>query len=210
MMKQYKKDIILTTLITLLPIFIGLILWNQLPNQIAIHFDFSGTPNNFVNKPIAIAGLPLFMAIIHLFCIFVTLHDPKKQDIGTKMLKVVFWIIPLLSNIVSLSILYYAYNPTFRMTFIVYLSIGILFIILGNYMSKTHQNYTVGIRLPWTLNSRENWNKTHRFASKLWVFSGIILMINSILNNPFLFIIAIIISGIIPMIYSFILYKKGI
>ena len=86
MMKQYKKIIIITTLITLLPIFIGLILWNQLPNQIAIHFDFSGTPDQFVNKFLAITLVPLFMTLVHLFSIFVTLHDPKKQNIRNKML----------------------------------------------------------------------------------------------------------------------------
>ncbi len=210
MMKQYKKIIIITTLITLLPIFIGLILWNQLPNQIAIHFDFSGTPDQFVNKFLAITLVPLFMTLVHLFSIFVTLHDPKKQNIGNKMLNIIFWIIPFFANITQLSIIYYTLNTKFNVCFIPFLSIGFLFIILGNYMSKTHQNYTVGIKIPWTLNSRENWNKTHRFASKLWMLSGVILLINCFLNIPWILFVVILITVIFPMIYSFILYKKGI
>ena len=77
-------------------------------------------------------------------------------------------------------------------------------------MSKSHQNYTVGIKLPWTLNSEENWNRTHRLAGKLWIFAGILFIGNIFFQNwqiPFVVTIAVV---IIPMIYSFLLYKKGI
>ena len=56
--------------------------------------------------------------------------------------------------------------------------LGVLFMILGNYMTKTHQNYTIGIKLPWTLNSTENWNKTHRLASRLYALAGAILILS--------------------------------
>ena len=47
--------------------------------------------------------------------------------------------------------------------------IGVMFVIMGNYMHKIKQNYSVGIKLPWTLNSEENWNRTHRLGSWLFV-----------------------------------------
>lgn len=43
MIKQHKKMLILTSVITLLPIFIGLLLWRQLPASVATHF---GVDNN--------------------------------------------------------------------------------------------------------------------------------------------------------------------
>ena len=39
MKKELKKTLTLTTIITLLPILVGLIYWNQLPEKMAIHFD---------------------------------------------------------------------------------------------------------------------------------------------------------------------------
>ena len=87
--------------------------------------------------------------------------------------------------------------------------VGLMFIIMGNYMSKNRQNYTVGIRIPWTLGNEENWDRTHRFASKLWVIGGIIFVINAFIQSIYVLGIVIFMAGIIPVIYSFVLYKKG-
>lgn len=40
--KKYKATIIITSLITLLPILLGLIIWNKLPDQIATHWGADG------------------------------------------------------------------------------------------------------------------------------------------------------------------------
>ena len=58
-----------------------------------------------------------------------------------------------------------------------------MFIGLGNYMPKLKQNYTIGIKVPWTLNSEENWNMTHRMAGKVYVVAGVISIIIALLNN---------------------------
>lgn len=49
-------------------------------------------------------------------------------------------------------------------------------------MSKIRQNYTVGIRLPWTLSSEDNWDKTHRLAGKLWIVGGVLVLFNVFLK----------------------------
>lgn len=93
---------------------------------------------------------------------------------------------------------------------IVSVIVGSIFIIMGNYMSKNRQNYTVGIKLPWTLNSQENWNRTHRMASKLWIVSGFVVLINIFMNSIAVVLVVICASALLPMIYSFVLYKRGI
>lgn len=209
-MKEYKKQIILTSVITVIPMLIGLLLWNRLPNTIATHFGTGNVPNGWSSKIFTVLGMPVMLLAIHLFSVLVTLNDPKKQNIGKKMLTFVFWIVPIVSLIVSLSIYGYALKMPVNIGMFANLIVGLVFIVSGNYMSKNRQNYTVGIKLPWTLNSQENWNRTHRLASKLWILAGVIAIIDIFLDSVIVIGVTIAVLVVIPMAYSFILYKKGI
>ena len=85
-------------------------------------------------------------------------------------------------------------------------------------MPKLKQNYTIGIKVPWTLNSEENWNMTHRMAGKLYVIAGVISIIIALLNNVLsdevtiiIFMVVFLVTGIGSVAYSFWLYKvKGL
>lgn len=79
MMKKYKKQLILSSIVTLLPILIGLFLWNRLPDTIATHFGSDNVANGWSSKPFVVFGLPLILLGIHLFCLFTTMNDPKKK-----------------------------------------------------------------------------------------------------------------------------------
>ena len=103
-------------------------------------------------------------------------------------------------------------------TMVVFFIIGVMFIGLGNYMPKLKQNYTIGIKVPWTLNSEENWNMTHRMAGKVYVVAGVISIIIALLNNVLsdevtiiIFMAVFLVTGIGSVAYSFWLYKvKGL
>lgn len=176
-MKMNKKLLALTSIVILLPMIWGLIIWKQLPNQISIHFNLAGQANNFQSKPLAVFGLPLFLLLVHLFVIFVTARDPKNQTMNKKMGKVIYWLTP----IVSVSVFYLIYSKALGSTtnpsIVVSALLGLIFVMMGNYMPKLKVNHTVGIRLPWTLQSEDNWHKTHRLAGKLWVLGGLILLL---------------------------------
>lgn len=209
-MKEYKKQIILTSIITVIPMLIGILLWDRLPDTMATHFGTGNVPNGWSSKIFTVLGMPIMLLAIHLFSILVTLNDPKKQNIGKRMLGFVFWIVPVVSVIVGISIYGYALEMAVDIGMIANIIAGVIFIITGNYMSKNRQNYTVGIKLPWTLNSQENWNRTHRLASKLWILAGVIFLINIFLESGIMVGVLLVILLVIPMVYSFILYKKGI
>ena len=87
--------------------------------------------------------------------------------------------------------------------------VSIVFLVIGNYLPKCKQNYTTGIKIPWTLNSTENWNRTNRLAGWLFMAGGILFFLNAFLQWSGMFLIIIGIA-LLPIIYSFILYKKGI
>ncbi len=210
-MKMNKKLLALTSIVILLPMIWGLIIWKQLPNQIPIHFNLVGQANNFQSKPLAVFGLPLFLLLVHLFVIFVSARDPKNQTMNEKMGKVIYWLTP----IVSLSVFYLIYSKALGSTtnpfIFVSALLGLIFVMMGNYMPKLKVNQTVGIRLPWTLQSEDNWHKTHRLAGKLWVFGGLILLLEAGLQFAVPYVMGIVILTIvfIPVVYSYQLSREN-
>ena len=209
-MKTNKKLLLLTSMVTLSPILWGLMIWSQLPNQIPIHFNAAGQANNFQSKALAVFGLPIFLLLVHLFVIFVTARDPKNQTMNEKMGKVIYWLTPIVS--LSLSYLIYskALGSTTNPSIFVSALLGLIFVMMGNYMPKLKVNHTVGIRLPWTLQSEDNWHKTHRLAGKLWVLGGLILLIEAGIQFAVPYVMGIVILTIvlIPILYSYQLSRE--
>lgn len=74
-----KKMILLTSLLVLIPMIVGLILWNKLPEEIPVHFNAAGEPDNYESKAFAVFFLPLFLWVVHLLTGFITLADPKNK-----------------------------------------------------------------------------------------------------------------------------------
>ncbi|MCI5650006.1 MAG: SdpI family protein [Fusicatenibacter sp.] len=210
MNKKYKSTIILTTLLTLSPILAGLLLWNRLPDTIATHFGADNTANGWSSKPMTVFGLPLFLAGVHLLCVFFTMNDPKKKNISDKMFRIILWIVPAVSLFMCLSIYANALGIETNPSLISYLVIGLLFLFLGNYLPKCKQNYTAGIKLPWTLHSEENWIRTHRLAGWLFVAGGLMMVINCLLQWNWLLWAVLILVTIPEIVYSYLLFRKGI
>lgn len=77
MIRQHKKMILLTSIATLLPILIGLLLWKQLPDSVATHWSTGNEPDGYSSKAFAVFGLPVIMLILHLVCVIATNIDPK-------------------------------------------------------------------------------------------------------------------------------------
>ena len=167
MLKRNKGTIVLTTIMTALPVLLGLALWSRLPETIATHFDANVVPNGWSSRVFAVLGLPAFLVAAHLLCAFGTMMDPKRKNIQDKMYKLVLWICPVVSILVCTCVYLYALGVDVDMARIAGLMVGVMFIIVGNYLPKCRQSYTMGIKLPWMLNDEENWNATHRFGGWL-------------------------------------------
>ena len=203
MKNNVKKNLIITSIITALPILIGLFLWNQLPDTMATHFDSTGTPNGWSSKWFSVFGLPIFLVILNAICTLVTEKDPRRERYPEKMMKIVYWITPVCSWLCALSI--YANALGVELTNLGrYLSLlmGVVFLVLGNYMPKVKQNYYLGIKLPWTYADEDNWNKTHRLAGKVWVIGGLLFIANFFLKIKGAELWLSLALVVIPCIYS--------
>ena len=126
------------------------------------------------------------------------------------MQRLILWIIPLLSVVLFGMIFSTAWNKDLHVASIAPILIGVLFVILGNYLPKCKQSYTIGIKLPWTLHSEANWNKTHRLAGFLWVLGGFAMMIAGFFGGLWAILPIALGMTLIPTGYSYLLYRKGI
>ena len=209
MKKELKKTLTLTTLVTLLPILVGLFYWNQLPDKMATHFDMEGTPNGWSSKGFAVIGIPVILAAVNVLCTVLTETDPRRYKYPEKMMKIVYWICPVVSWICAGPTISYGLGfESAAMPKYGSLLIGIMFVVIGNYLPKIKQKYYMGIKLPWTYSDEENWNRTHRMAGKLWVVGGIILLLNFFLQITGLEIVVLFSMILIPTIYSWAFSRK--
>ena len=212
MLRANKKFFIVTCIITLLPMLVGLLLWNQLPDQVATHFGADGTPNGYSGKLFAVTGIYLFCLVIHVICAFATSIDPKGQNISPKIYRLILCICPVISIYSAFCIYgnalgYKGANSTVWVNALM----AVILIVIGNYLPKCRQNYTIGIKLPWTLADEDNWNYTHRMAGKWWIFGGVLTLLAGFQSwvDPINAGIAIIvIVALIPAVASYRYFRK--
>jgi len=210
MKKKIDRSLIISTILCLAPIILSMAIYDKLPGQIAIHWNSAGNPDNYVPKAVAAFGLPVFFAALNVFNLLVLANDPKRANASRALRAVVKWAICVLAVILQPITLFIAMGAKIPIHIVVMALVGAVLVICGNYLPKCRQNYAVGIKLPWTLNSAENWNRTHRLAGYVWVLGGILMIVNTFLALWYAAVVIIFLLAVIPFVYSFVLYKKGI
>lgn len=195
-----------------LPFLLSAGFYSRMPATVATHFDASGAPNGYTTRAEAAFGLPAFYLGITLLVFFLLKIDPKKDNIerSPQLRAVALWGIVLIGDLCQAAILLRAVNIRLNISAFVGVAVGLLFVGIGNYLPKCKPNYTMGIRLPWTLASEENWRKTHRFAGPLWVAGGILIALSSFLTSAQVFIIlaATLALSVVPAVYSYLLFRR--
>lgn len=207
--KKIDSQFIASIIMFIIPILLGIRFYKQLPDEMAVHFNSQNIADGFAPKWFALFGIPAFMILIHSFSVFTVKNDPKKNGHSKVVKGILYWLIPVLAVIMQIAIIAYGLDKSFDITTYVLAGVGVLTVILGNYLPKSRQNYSIGIKLPWTLASEENWNKTHRMAGKVWMICGLLITILAILGYPNMLLLMIAVMVIVPGVYSFTLYKKS-
>lgn len=207
--KINKKLVLFTSILILLPSLVGCVFWNQLPEEIPTHFNLLGQADGYNHKMSAIFGLPTLMLLMHWLLLFIMIKDPKSSNISSKIQVLIYWIIPFVSCLSMISIFGESLGYSMMSGLLTQIFMGVVMIVIGNYLPKTHRNYIIGIRLPWTLENDENWRKTHRLAGKIWVLGGLLLFLNSFvqLYVYWVFFLTLFFVVIIPSVYSYQLSK---
>lgn len=205
MIKRHKRTLLLTSALILLPMLAGLLLWNRLPDTLATHFGTGNVPNGFSSKPFAVFGLPLFVLACQWCSVLITANDPKRQNISAKVFRLTLWVCPAVSLLACGVTYAYALGQPLDIGRLAQGFVGALFVLIGNYLPKCRQSYTMGIKLPWTLADEENWRRTHRLGGFLWATGGGILLLCALLNvrTSYVQIAVFAVIVFVPVGYSF-------
>lgn len=206
MNKDVKRTLTVTSMITLLPIILGILLWNQIPDVVPTHFGADGKPNGFSDKVIFVFVIPMILAALQIGMGYISYRRDTKAKKHNIAYTAVLWIIPI--NAVGMFAMIYTYlsGANIDIGACTMLMLGIIYMFLGNYMPKWKQNNYWGVRTKPTMESEENWKATHRVAGFLWVIAGAVIVINAFLKIAMtpVFIVVMTVACIIPIIYSYI------
>ena len=208
MLKTYKWRMIVTSILTLLPIAAGLILWNRLPDEMATHWNAQGVADGFLPKGAAVFIMPVFMLAVHWICFAVTMADPGNRAQSSVLMHMVFYICPVTS--IGCGVLMYMHGLGREVDVIpvMQMFLGVLFIILGNYMPKCRYNHTIGIRLAWTLRDEDTWNRTHRLTGPVWVIGGFVMLCTAFLGIFWITLGVLLVGILIPTVFSYVYYHR--
>ena len=211
MWKQNKWKIMISSLITLLPMVFGIIFWKELPEQMSTHWGIDGAVDGKSSAAFAVFGLPLILLVLNWLCLFLTSLDKKNSEQNPKVFGIIFWIIPVIFLLTNGLVYATAFGKQLDVLLLMPILFGLIFIFIGNYLPKCKQNYTMGIKVKWTLENEENWNATHRFAGKAWVLGGLLILFTALLPEDVMMIATFFLlfaTAFIPMFYSYFYYRK--
>lgn len=201
-------------LLLILPFIASAYLWNDLPDEVPTHFNLQGEADDWGPKWVNAIMIPGIALATYLSLIFIPFIDPKKR-IESRQKPIAAIRIVLSLFFVFMYVFVMAESLGTDINFSIYLQIGIglLFLALGNYMQSIKQNYFIGVKTPWTLESEEVWKRTHRLTAKVWTVGGLVMMISPLtISNPILYwtIFSIVVSVLVlvPVIYSYVIFQK--
>jgi uncharacterized membrane protein len=208
-MKREKiiQELVLIIL-ALLPVLYLFMNWNLLPESIPVHFDLKGNPNGYGSRWVYVVmpvGLYLLMLVLPKI-------DPRKAnyDVFEGSYYKLRLILGIFFGMITVSVIWGIVNNSNSIQKFMPLSMFFLFMLIGNYLGNIRPNYFVGIKVPWTLNNDEVWTRTHKMAGKLWFWGSLVGMALYFVVDKmeYVFIPLLVILVVVPIVYSYVIYKK--
>lgn len=210
MWREHRMLLVLTSAIILLQMLVGVLLWDRLPDPMATHFNFHNEPDGWSSRPFAVFGMPLLLLGLHFMCLLLSCaSNIQMQNVSSRVKSLMLMIIPAVSLLVTVLCYGYALGAPFAIDRIVWVFVGVIFALVGNYLPKMRRSTIAGIRLPWTLADEEIWNRTHRFAAPVWVLCGLLMIVCGLIGSGLMIPIATIVVVIgLPIAYSLVINWK--
>jgi uncharacterized membrane protein len=186
--------------------------YDRLPAVIATHWDSRGVANGFMPKAVGSLVLPMSTAFVYVLYLVIPRISPRGFGIARFQAAydaIHLALMALLFTCGTVMLLIGAGIPV-PVGRVVPTGVGVLFLILGNFMGKLTKNFFVGIRTPWTLANDEVWLRTHRLAGKLFAVAGLGIAISGLVGTPSTIpiLVGVAVAAGIPVVYSYVLYRK--
>ena len=185
----------------------------RLPPSVVTHWSLNGTPDGYSSRLWALAIIPVMLVIMTVIFNVLPKIDPRHENY-VKFLSS-YWLIAnavIVFLLVAHGLIIAAgLGFSIKIDRLMPLGIGLLFVFLGNFLTRVEPNWFVGIRTPWTLSSDTVWRRTHRTGGWVFVIGGLVLASTALLPRAAflpLLIATIVIMPAIPMVQSYVLWKR--
>jgi uncharacterized membrane protein len=207
-----KTSVMISSVLIAIAVIAGLILYAQLPDPMPSHWNAAGQVDGFMSKIWGVFLMPLITIGITMLLVAVPSIDPLKANIAQFRSVYNIFIVGFVVYML------YVYALTlgaslgyqFNMTLMLMPVMGLLFIGIGYLMRTAKRNFFIGIRTPWTLSSDTVWNETHKLGAKMFIGSGVVVLLSTFLgeNGIWLMMVALFAAALVPIVYSYILWKR--
>ena len=210
-MLTFKTAIIVGLVLSAVGFIISAVYWPHLPDPMVTHWDAHGTPNGHGSRIVGALLMPAMIALFGLMFALLARISPvgfglRQFEDSVAVIAIALQIFLLVIHVITLRA---ARTGAPLQGEWMLLGIGALFAVMGNRFGKVRRNFFIGIRTPWTLADEEVWLRTHRLAGKLFVFAGLFTMALALVPYAMLAMIpALLVAGLVPVIYSFIVYRQ--
>lgn len=203
--KLFDIFIWITTIVLVCIVFL-------LPDRVPIHWNGNWEVNGYGSRYVTlfIALLP----VLSYYGMLLTMRiDPKRKSFKNRektyilVRKFIVFILVLL----AVFLFYMILNPHANGMVVLMCLLGIMFVVMGNYMPKLPQNYFVGVKTPWALADETVWKKTNILGGYIFVILGVICFVCGITAFKYSYIVLMvgsIIDVVVVFVYSYYIFKK--
>ncbi len=212
---QVRPLLIVNAIVIAAMIGLSLWIWSTIPDDALLptHWNIEGRPDGFSTKWMALSFMPALSAVITIIFLLTPYLDPRRANL---QLSAKFWnataigVVLLMAAIHAVMVANAMGHPV-DIRNVILPGMGALFIVIGNYLGKTRPNWFGGVRTPWTMSSDYSWEKTHRWAGRLFVLAGLATIAAwAFADGNVAFIVMIagtIVASLIPIVLSYIFWR---
>lgn len=223
------KNRIINYALCLITLVSTLVALPYLPSSVPMHFDINGAVDRYGSK-YEMLLLPAVLVLLNVLAEFGLLRvrlngrDPESRAVksdgeNAKITSITTTAISFVIMIMNFALIYIAHssaenlgNLPFDFTGLSAVALGIVFVVMGNYMPKTRRNSLIGMRTVWSMYNDVTWQKSNRFAAYALVFAGIVTALSGLIFGGMLSLVvllgSLVIVSVIITIYSYRVYRK--
>jgi len=189
--------------------------WGQVPAgaQIPVHWGPSGEADGFASKEVGLLLMPALALGIGALLAFIPAIDPRRANIlrSQPAYRGIAYGALLLMLALHVAAILVATGRTVDMPRFVSIGVGVLFVVIGNFLGKTRSSWFFGIRTPWTLSSERSWTLTHRLGGYIFVAFGAVMILIGIVDPELLswvLVPGLVVVVGVPVAYSYFVWRQ--
>ena len=186
--------------------------YHRLPTRIPTHWGVSGQANGWSGRSIGAFGIPVLMLLIWGLCYWLPMIDPRRDNYAKfrGAYDVVVAAVLAVMLVLHAAIIGVSLGRNVPIPAVTSLAVGMLLVVVGNFLPRARPNWFFGIRTPWTLSSDRVWDRTHRLGGRVMVVAGLLIAVSGFVASPWpavLIPVAAISATVIPIVYSYVAWR---